>query len=39
LRELNMSKDIIVVSEDEFEFYKTKAGSLIRDDYKRGEVL
>lgn len=39
LNEVDMSKDILVVSEDEFEFYKTEAGSVIRDAYERGEVL
>lgn len=39
LDNINMSKDILVVSEDEFEFYKTEAGSVIRDAYERGEVL
>ena len=38
LNEVDMSKDILVVSEDEFEFYKTEAGSVIRDAYERGEV-
>ena len=37
LNEVDMSKDILVVSEDEF--YKTEAGSVIRDAYERGEVL
>ena len=39
LNEVDMSKDILVVSEEEFEFYKTEAGSVIRDAYERGEVL
>ena len=39
LNEVDMSKDILVVSEDEFEFYKTEVGSVIRDAYERGEVL
>ena len=39
LTEVDMSKDILVVSEEEFEFYKTEAGSVIRDAYERGEVL
>ena len=39
LNEVDMSKDILVVSEVEFEFYKTEAGSVIRDAYERGEVL
>ncbi len=39
LNEVDMPKDILVVSEDEFEFYKTEAGSVIRDAYERGEVL
>lgn len=39
LSEVNMPKDILVVSEEEFEFYKTEAGSVIRDAYERGEVL
>lgn len=39
LSEVDMPKDILVVTEDEFEFYKTEAGSVIRDAYERGEVL
>jgi len=39
LSEVDMPKDILVVSEDEFEFYKTEAGSVIRDAYERGEIL
>ncbi len=39
LNEVDLPKDILVVSEEEFEFYKTEAGSVIRDAYERGEVL
>lgn len=39
LEEIKKSKDIIVLSKEEFEFYKTEAGSVVREAYERGEVL
>ena len=39
LKEIKISKDIIVISNDEFEFYKNEPGSVIRDAYERGEIL
>jgi len=39
LEDIKIPKDIIVLSNDEFEFYKNEPGSVIRDAYERGEIL
>jgi len=39
LRHLDYSKDIIVVSDEEFNFYKNEFGSLYKEAYEKGEIL
>jgi len=39
LKDINISKDIIVISEEEFDFYKNDFGSVIMDAYEKGIEL
>ena len=39
LRHLDYSKDIIVVSDEEFNFYKNEFGSVYKEAYEKGEIL
>src|ERR1035437_4340659 len=39
LKDLSISKDILVVSEEEYDFYKNEYGSVFMDIERKGKVL
>lgn len=39
LKNVKIPKDILVISEQEFDFYKNEFGSVIREAYEQGEII
>ena len=39
LRDIDYAKDIIILNNEEFEFYKNEFGSVYKEAYEKGEIL